>query len=629
MVQTPQRIVPDKGIVIPEEIRTKLETRTQELGNNIQDLGSTLTDTLSELLPDVQICYNALRYALEQDIFFEEIDIQMAEDIMSLGFERAEQLAKGNAPWTTQTGLMVRGYISKLDDSVQPYGIIVPNSYSPNSHTQHRLDIWHHGRNNKLSELRFLNDRLNKPGEFAPDDTFVLHTYGRYCNAMKFAGEIDTLEAIDHAQKHYSIDEDRICVRGFSMGGAATWHQAVHYTDKWVAATPGAGFAETPVYQNALARDPQPPKWEQTLWHLYNATDWAGNLFHCPTIAYSGEEDKQMQAADIMAEYMGKEGLAMPHVIGPGMGHKYHPDSKVEIENWLKDVVQKGRDKHPTEIRFTTYTLRYNKMHWVSIDRLEKHWQRAQLNAKIISDNCLEIQTQNIVAFTIDLETCPVAPEKAQITIDGQSCIGATHFTKTNGTWSAASLNTDTLAKKHKLQGPIDDAFMDSFVMVTPTGSPQASQHITQWIETQQADAIYQWHMQFRGTPRVKTDQNITEDDIANHNLILWGDPSSNAVYNMIASQLPIQWTNDQLSVGTKTFSPDKHVPVFIYPNPLNKNRYIVINSGFTFAPQGASSNANQTPKLPDWAIFDTTRDNDDSNRVIAADFFDESWAIA
>ena len=40
----------------------------------------------------------------------------------------------------------------------------------------------------------------------------------------------------------------RIGVRGFSMGGAACWQFAVHYADRWFAANPGAGFAETRLF---------------------------------------------------------------------------------------------------------------------------------------------------------------------------------------------------------------------------------------------------------------------------------------------------------------------------------------------------------------------------------------------
>ena len=51
----------------------------------------------------------------------------------------------------------------------------------------------------------------------------MLHLYGRYCNASKFAGEVDAFEAMDAVKRAYStIDAARILVRGFSMGGAGT-----------------------------------------------------------------------------------------------------------------------------------------------------------------------------------------------------------------------------------------------------------------------------------------------------------------------------------------------------------------------------------------------------------------------
>ena len=130
-------------------------------------------------------------------------------------------------------------------------------------------------------------------GEFTPPDTLVLHPYGRFCNAFKFAGETDVFEALAHAQKFYPVDTNRLAVRGFSMGGAGTWHLAAHHPEVWAAAAPGAGFAETADYTGALAKEPKPPWYEQKLWHLCDATDYALNLLHVPTIAYSGEIDKQ------------------------------------------------------------------------------------------------------------------------------------------------------------------------------------------------------------------------------------------------------------------------------------------------------------------------------------------------
>src|SRR5262249_7553656 len=143
-------------------------------------------------------------------------------------------------------GLVVRGYVSRIDGSVQPYGLVVPDSYRLDLAHRHRLDVWLHGRGEKLTEVNFLNERQTSRGVFTPRDAFVLHPYGRYCNAFKFAGEIDVLEAMDHVRRNYRIDDDRLVMRGFSMGGAGCWQFAVHYPALWAAAAPGAGFSETP-----------------------------------------------------------------------------------------------------------------------------------------------------------------------------------------------------------------------------------------------------------------------------------------------------------------------------------------------------------------------------------------------
>ena len=58
---------------------------------------------------------------------------------------------------------------------------------------------------------------------------------------------------------------------------------------------------------------------------------WAIKLRHCPTVAYSGEIDKQKQAADVMEAACKQAGMKLTHIIGPQTAHKIHPDSAIEI----------------------------------------------------------------------------------------------------------------------------------------------------------------------------------------------------------------------------------------------------------------------------------------------------------
>ncbi len=85
------------------------------------------------------------------------------------------------------------------------------------------------------------------------------------------------------------------------MGGAAAWQFAVHYPDRWCAANPGAGFSETPEFLKFFQEEKlKPTGTEKKLWHYYDCPGYALNLFQCPTVAYSGEIDRQKQAADVM-----------------------------------------------------------------------------------------------------------------------------------------------------------------------------------------------------------------------------------------------------------------------------------------------------------------------------------------
>jgi hypothetical protein len=152
---------------------------------------------------------------------------------------------------------------------------------------------------------------------------------------------------------------------------------------------------------------------------------------------------------------------------------------------------------------------------------------------------------------------------------------------------------------------------------------------LRKWEQEQADYAISEWVHVFRGEPRVKSDTDVTAADIAASNLVLFGDPSSNAVYKRIADRLPIQWRADGVVVRGQKFDAN-HAPVFIFPNPLNPKKYVVVNSGFTFHDQ--SNNDMQSPKLPDWAVVDITKPGNNYKYlplfVESQGFFDEAWKL-
>ncbi|HVK12697.1 MAG TPA: prolyl oligopeptidase family serine peptidase, partial [Gemmataceae bacterium] len=491
------------------------------------------------------------------------------------------------------------------------------------------LDVWCHGRGETLSELNFLTQRMGGPGEFTPPDAFVLHLYGRFCNANKFAGEIDCFEALADVQKRYRIDTDRLVMRGFSMGGAACWQFAVHYPGMWVAAAPGAGFSETAQFLSVFQKEKVEPTWyEKKLWHWYDCPDYAVNLFNLPTVAYSGEIDSQKQAADVMAEALKAEGMELVHLIGPKVKHLYHPETKKELNRRIDEIAAKGRDPLPKKVKFQTYTLLYNRSHWVQVDGMEEHWTAARVEAEIAGPVSVKVTTKGVTALTLNFPTDWNKDVTVEINGQSISTSGPTiPVIQTDGKWKAGRISG--FRKTHGLQGPIDDAFLSRFVLVKPTGSP-LNEVAGKFVDRELAHAVKHWRQQFRGEAIVKDDKAIADADIKDSNLILWGDPSSNSVLAKIADNLPIKWTKDGVVVGKETYPAGTHVPVLIYPNPLNPKKYVVINSGFTFREYDYLNNARQVPKLPDWAVVDATTPmtSRGPGKVAAAGFFDEEWKV-
>ncbi len=251
----------------------------------------------------------------------------------------------------------------------------------------------------------------------------------------------------------------------------------------------------------------------------------------------------------------------------------------------------------------------------------------------------MHLDVQGVTSLTVDFPSghSPFTPRTTPtIWINGSTLTGPVPFS--DGSWSCQlSLVDDTwhigglpevaLRKQHGLQGPIDDAFMDSFLFVRPS-QPCAHAMIEEWSNAEREHAIAHWRSQMRGDVREKWDHEVTEEDVANHNLILWGDPAANTVLARIVDRLPIDWDANRLTVNGQDHDPAYHAPVLVYPNPENAARYIVLNSGFTYREYDYLNNARQTPKLPDWAVIDTQTPPNSRwpGRVEDAGFFDEEW---
>lgn len=598
--------------------RRQVEVKAGELETALQPLRGKTPD---DVLADVEVYLKAARWILRYNEFYSKAYVAQTLAVLDTGLARARSLAAGDAAWTKQTGTFSRGYRSRVDGSVQPYAVTVPANYS-NSHAEW-LEVLLHGRGATLNEVSFLysHDRA-KP---APaDHQFIrLEVFGRTNNAYRWAGETDVFEAIESVKKRYRIDPDRVVLRGFSMGGAGAWHLGLHYPDLWAAVEAGAGFVET----KAHAKIEEPPRYAK----IYDAVEYALNAVNVPTVGYGGEIDPQLRASVFVRSALEREGYRfepdglnfinraekMLFLVGPQTAHKWHGDSKKVSDAFVLQAQSAGLEDKG-KIRFVTFTERYNRCFRVSVDQLEKQYERAQVEAAI-KEFEYTVETRNVARITLGGER-PLN----KFRLDGKlfPIEPSATFERIGGVWKRT--NTDSgLRKRRGLQGPIDDAFMESFLCVTPAGAATDST-VDQFARRTFDRFAGEFPKWMRGDLPRKSESQLTAADQRTHHIAVFGTPSTSPLVAAALARTPVRWSGQEIRVGNRKFDAAHHMLSMIYPNPSNPARYIVVNSGHSFHEADfKGTNALLFPRVGDWAVTDVR-----TGKVVAEGIFDRNWQL-
>jgi hypothetical protein len=583
---------------------------------------------------DAEVLLKAVRFALDFDEWYDkkpEDGMKKATALLDEASKRISDLKNNRTPWLDGSGYKLLGFYSAIDGSAQPYGVEVPPGLDLSKPVP--LWIWLHGRGDTATDLHFAFSRLmaKKGGQFQPQNAIVVHPFGRYCNGWKSAGETDVFECRNAASDRFKIDADRIVLAGFSMGGAGAWHIGAHFPSEWACVHTGAGFVDVKRYQK-LTPDKMPPWYEQQLWGVYDVPDYARNFFNVPLVCYSGENDSQRDSAEYMTEVLGKEGLKPPHFIGPGMGHKYHPEVIKTVQAEIKKHVANGRPEKPARIVIQSKTLAYSRVGDITITGMSQQWLDARLEADFdYANNEVHITTKNVSSYDIVFRH-----GKMKVMENGQPVAGYSTVIEGITFWAKGvpgESQPGSVRKRPQLQGPIDDAFKSKFVIVLPDQTTDGSA-ADKWARAEAEHFIQRWRSLMRGDPVIVKADALTDRLVEDSHLIVWGTPKTNNFLQKLmttkAMKKVLTWDAESVKIGSASHLAASHVPVLIQPNPMNPNKYVVINSGLTFREAHDRTNSLQNPKLPDWAILDITSppNSEAAGQVKAADFFDERWQV-
>ena len=567
----------------------------------------------------------------------------MVKSALKEGRRRAAFLLKGETPWRTEKGRILRGHRSPIDESAQPYGVVVPENYDGSRPL--RLDVVLHGSIPSTlgsAMLRFSNwfERYGM-GWRAPDADYIeVYPLGRVTNGYRYAGHEDIFEVIEAVCRDYAIDRNRIFLRGFSMGASGTWHVGLKQPDRFAGLGPYMGYVDTKFFAagggNArLVRVGDLPDYQERVLPTMDAVSYVANAGLLPAIAAMGGADPGVRNHEFMGEAYAAENMQLINLVAPGIGHRIAlPTHRTQVELMAREAGT-GIDRLRPEVRFVTYTLRYNRAYWVELLGLDQHDARAEIVAAATASDAVDIsRIQNINAFAMVADRLTGARPK--LTVLGRPVAldrGLLHpqhgwiLQREGGKWrqvaELASGGPGPGRKRPGVQGPIDDAFTAPFLCVRGTGSAWNST-VQRATDARLHRFAYEWSRYWVGDLPVKDDTEVTAEDIRTKSLILFGDPGSNRLLADALPKLPLVWDRERLEMNGEGYAATDHFPALIYPSPWagNEARYVVLNSGHTFGEAALSSVAYlDFARLGDWAVLAV-----DQGDPVAAGHFDEAW---
>lgn len=555
----------------------------------------------------------------------------------------AESLKEGNDPYFNRNNqVQRRGYRSSLDGSLQPYVLYVPPGWKEDDDRKFGLLIALHGLNSGPmktmqavfgipmveGETKKQKERYPEPVGVAP--MFVLTPFGFGNAGYRAFGERDVFDALEQVMIRYRIHPDRIYITGASMGGIGAAALPLHYPDRFAAAAPLCGYHSMFLFRGVLGRTYQ--AFEQFLLEARSNANWAANGKYVPMHIVHGLKDSPSQSRVLVNNYKNL-GYNISYET-PNLGHNVW-DLTYQQRQIFSHFAPYRREAHPRQVTFHTPSLRYASSYFVQIDEVEDYGRWTKVAADWQKDNHIRIQTENAARLTIHNDDVVRADGPVTAVIDGTNmpldddALSWT-FTHQGGSWVRADIAegpSPTLSKHPGLSGPIEDALYDPLLFVYGTRNEAEETLSRQLIDdliNKRAGITIDWP--------VKADKDVTEIDLETKSIVIVGTPQGNGLLRRIEKDLPVQVEGNALRLGEKKYEGRAPAAVFIYPNPLNPDRYVTVYTGVSL--EALFYVANLPDLLPDYILFDgpeMTYKNGrilDSRQILTAGFFDGKWQL-
>ena len=463
-------------------------------------------------------------------------------------------------------GIVLHSFVSRIDDQNQFYVSHAPRDYDPK--IKYPVAIYVPARvathRPYLESMRVADVAFQENLQYWSDKykMIILEPFGRVIGRFNFnsIGETDLFELLSSAKASYNMDTTRMFLIGSCLSADRALRLAVRYPHLFA----GLGFVSPAFASNFSDQE----------WDIKNLPfDFLENIKEMPIFIIHSKNDKHTDISNsLFFEKLAKENHLERFTF-------IQTENDIEEFLWYKhaknifEFISKLEPNSTLEFNSLKINdFNYNTNQTITIFERDKRHVISKV-ALNIDENNVDVETSNVSNFQIDL---------SKLRLDKNAPISI----KENGTpiYSGVYPKDGVFIKKQQakqkikpLEGPFTKIFTDRFIIVIGSfGTPQKTD------KNKKTAQFFNraWNDKYFNDCIVKYDYQITDSDIKNANLFLIGDFKSNKILKNMEGKIPINVTNEKITIGDHS-EVGKNLNVYmIYPNPQNKEKYVGIFSG-------------------------------------------------
>ncbi|MBN1397076.1 MAG: prolyl oligopeptidase family serine peptidase [Bacteroidetes bacterium] len=518
-------------------------------------------------------------------------------------------------------------YIDPVDNTPQFCRAYLPLNYNPKQKWPLVVALHgYNGANPVYVNWWSIDARHNEVVDKYP--IIYIEPHGRGNTSYMGIGDQDILKCIELAKQKFNLDEDRIYLKGESMGGGGTWNVGTRHPELFAAIAPVYGGWD---YHVRMSEEEIAKLSDRALFNAEasSSLSHADALLTTPVFVIHGDIDKSVDVNNsrYLVKTLQRWGYDVQYHEYPGFGHE-------GIEYYDKLIpwfLKHKRNANPEKVRVRSTDLKYASAHWAKVTQLDKPNSFVAAEAEVLVNNTIKLSTENVLEIELTPSAKLIDPKKPVKIIWNVNDIRDTRVIDGRITVRDKNYKPAHLYKTPKIPGKISDLTATPFVVVIGTISKDSL--MVKAINTKAQQFISYWKNWQKYEPRSIKDVDVTEADMKKYSLYLLGGPAENKVSNQIFEKTPFKITDSTVTIDGRLFKAKDAVLNAVYPNPYNNERYVNIvaatsGAGFCFFdPSNDELSAfdyyiadGRVPVYSIGAVSDKIR--------IAIGLFDNNWKI-